>query len=247
MDMTAEAITKIEALAAPTTFRALDVHGIETTFSSKPLHQVKAAPPEEAPVVPVSTLAGFADLIKANLEGQDFPGEFLIHVQDEHTVVLKARVCDPFGRRLELIRAQPVEFRKFQFGQWHDQESFAIAMMSLFADSPDRNYVLQMASALTNESTSLSEDDGVSQKATIKAGLRTKENVTLRPRVDLAPYRTFPEVEQPISQFIFRARMSGDTPALMLVEADGGRWKVDAISTISQAMAAFDLNIPIIA
>jgi len=33
----------------------------------------------------------------------------------------------------------------------------------------------------------------------------------------------------------------------MLVEADGGRWKIDAIATIRNAMAAFGQEIPIIA
>ncbi len=75
-----------------------------------------------------------------------------------------------------------------------------------------------------------------------------KESITIKPRVALAPFRTFPEIEQPISEFVFRARCTGEgTPALMLVEADGGRWKIDAITTIRAEMEAFGLNIPIIA
>lgn len=247
MDITAETIQKVLDIARPETREVKDVHGVSTIFSTKPLHQVDAAAPKLPQLVEVSTLAGFADLVLARLEEKAFSADFVIHVEDERTVTLKARESDQYGRRLVLIKAQPVEFNQFRFGQWHDQEAFAIALMSLFSDSPDRDYVLKMASTLTNESTSISEDDGVSQKATVKAGLRTKENVTLKPRVDLAPYRTFPEVDQPISQFIFRARMTGDTPALMLVEADGGRWKIDAIATLRAAMDAFGLEIPIIA
>ena len=64
----------------------------------------------------------------------------------------------------------------------------------------------------------------------------------------MAPFRTFPEVEQPTSQFVFRAKCDGENkPYLMLVEADGGRWKIEAISTIRKAMEAFALDIPIIA
>ena len=37
------------------------------------------------------------------------------------------------------------------------------------------------------------------------------------------------------------------SPYLMLVEADGGRWKIDAIATIKAAVEAFGLTIPIIA
>ena len=248
MDMTAEAMQKTLDISRPETHEIEDVNGIRTTFSTKTLFQIKAAAPEEPSGVAVSTLAGFADLIRAGLEGKDFPQEWMIHVQDEKRVSLKVKTSDKFGRRLTLIEAQPVSFRQFQFGQWYTQEEFAIAVASLFAESPDKDYVLRMASTLTNEVTTLSEDDGFSQKATTKAGMRLKEAITIKPKVAMAPYRTFPEVDQPVSEFVLRARCGdGASPSLMLIEADGGRWKVDAIAKISAAMKSFDLNIPIIA
>mgnify|MGYP001347417902 CR=1 FL=1 len=127
------------------------------------------------------------------------------------------------------------------------QEEFAIAVASLFAETPDKQYVLNCASTLTNDATTTSEDDGFTQRATAKAGLRLKDVITLKPRVELAPYRTFPEIEQPVSQFVFRARCDGQsTPSLMLVEADGGRWKIQAMAAISEMLRNFDLGIPII-
>jgi hypothetical protein len=105
-----------------------------------------------------------------------------------------------------------------------------------------------MAATLTNDASRTSEDDGFTQRVNVKAGIRTKEDTTIQPRVDLAPYRTFPEVDQPMSPFVFRARCTGEgIPALMLVEADGGRWKVEAIATLKAAMDAFGLEVPIIA
>lgn len=247
MDITAETIQKVLDIAKPEIHDIEDAHGKAARYSTKQLHQIQAAAPKEPAHVGVFTLAGFADLVKAKLEDQDFPADFLIHVEDHQTVTLKARQSDEYGRRLVLIQAQPVPFDRFKFGQWHDQEAFAIALASQFADSPDKDYVLKMAATLINEGTNTSEDDGFSQRATIKAGLRTKENVTLKPKVELAPFRTFPEVDQPVSPFVFRAKCVGETPALMLVEADGGRWKVNAIATIRKAMEAFGLEIPIIA
>lgn len=247
MDFTSEAMQKTLDIAKPEIHKVEDVHGITAQFSTKPLHQVEAAAPKEPAPVSVATLAGIRDLILAKLEGFDYPAKFIIHVENEQTVALKAQSTDGYGRRLTLIKAQPVPFDRFKFGQWHDQESFAIALASLFADTPDKAYVLSMASSLTNDATSNSEDDGFTQRATVKAGLRMKEQITLKPRVDLAPFRTFPELDQPISQFVLRARTMGETPALMLVEADGGRWKVDAIAKIAEALKAFNLNIPIIA
>lgn len=247
MDFTAEAMQKTLDIAKPETFDITDVHGVTTVFSSKQLHQVKAEAPALAKLVEVSTLAGIADLVKAELEILDFEGQFVLHIQDEQTVAMKHKECDEYGRRLEIIRAKPVPFDRFKFGQWYDQESFVIAVATLFADTPDKDYVLKVASALINEGGTITEDDGLSQRATIKAGLRTKETTTIKPRVDLAPFRTFPEVPQPISSFVFRARCIGESPALMLVEADGGRWKIDAIQRIKETLEAFGLKIPIIA
>ena len=46
----------------------------------------------------------------------------------------------------------------------------------------------------------------------------------------LTPYRIFNEVEQPSSQFIFRINSMAN---LALFEADGGKWKLDAINNIA--------------
>lgn len=248
MDFTAEAMQKTLDLAKPELHEVEDVHGIKTIYSTKPLHQVKAAAPEEPSSVAVSTLSGLRDLIQAKLESLDFPSAFLIHVEDETTVALKARESDEFGRRITLVKAKPVPYDRFKFGEWIDQEKFAIAVASLFADTEDRGYVLSMASTLTNDASQTSEDDGFTQRVNVKAGMRMKESVTLKPKVSLAPYRTFPEIAQPISDFVFRAKCDGEgRPYLMLVEADGGRWKIDAIARIREAMAAYELSIPIIA
>ena len=245
--MLAEFLSKVLDIAKPEMHTVKDVHGVETVFSTKPLHQIQAEAPKQAPGVPVSTLKGFADLVHAKLEDGAFQDDFVIHVQDEATVTLKSRKSDDYGRRLTLIQAKPVPFDQFKFGTWVDQETFAIAVASLFADNEDKAYVLKVASILTNEAVGTTEDDGFTQRVNVKAGLLQKAVTTLKPRVALAPFRTFPEVTQPVSDFVFRARGGDSGATLMLVEADGGRWKIDAIETLRKAMEAYELGIPIVA
>ncbi|MFQ9697783.1 MAG: hypothetical protein ACLRY5_13210, partial [Zhenhengia sp.] len=72
-------------------------------------------------------------------------------------------------------------------------------------------------------------DDGVSQAATIKTGVASIGEVKVPNPVYLAPYRTFAEIEQPVSKFVFRME-SG--PKAALFEADGGAWKNEAILKI---------------
>lgn len=247
-DTTSETIQKILDIARPEVHEVIDALGRAARYSTKPLTEIKAKAPELSALVDVNTLTGFADLVKAQLETLATFEGYLIHIEDEGTVVLKAKQTDEYGRRESLIQAKPVKFDRFQFGRWQDQETFAIEVAAKFADSPDKDYVLKMASTMTNDATSTTEDDGFTQRASIKAGLRMKEQVTIKPRVALAPYRTFPEVEQPLSEFVFRAKASGEgVPHLMLVEADGGRWKVAAIAALKEAMGAFGLGISIIA
>lgn len=70
--------------------------------------------------------------------------------------------------------------------------------------------------------------------------------------VILAPYRTFPEIEQPLSKFIFR--MKNDRgPEAALFEADGKAWRNKAIRDIKEYLEKAledlegDLQIQIIA
>lgn len=58
------------------------------------------------------------------------------------------------------------------------------------------------------------------------------ENVVIPPRVKLAPYRTFIEIEQPESEFVFRARKADDLPHFALFEADGGAWRIESMKRI---------------
>ena len=50
----------------------------------------------------------------------------------------------------------------------------------------------------------------------------------------LTPFRTFYEVEQPESEFVFRIENRGDAPKFKLIEADGGRWKYEAMQQIKE-------------
>lgn len=101
---------------------------------------------------------------------------------------------------------------------------------------------------LTDGTVAQAEDDGVSQRTTVKQGVQLKENVTVKGRVTLRPYRTFREVEQPASEFIFRLRSrDGGVPECALFEADGGKWKLDAVLTIKAWLETQQLGMPVIA
>ena len=93
---------------------------------------------------------------------------------------------------------------QFEYGREYDQESFLVSMQSCFMPSEDREAVTILASNITNTQEQAYSDNGVTQQAVMKTGITTKENVLVPNPVNLIPYRTFLEVEQPASDFIFR-------------------------------------------
>lgn len=76
-------------------------------------------------------------------------------------------------------------------------------------------------------------DDGVSQKTTVKMGVELSDVIVPNP-VKLRPYRTFAEIEQPESSYVFRIKDTDRGPAFKLVEADGGLWKNDVMKKIKE-------------
>lgn len=76
-------------------------------------------------------------------------------------------------------------------------------------------------------------DDGITQKATVKTGLASRGDAVIPSPVTLKPYRTFTEVDQPESRFVFRMKEDKyEGVQCALFEADGGAWKLQAMENI---------------
>ena len=106
-----------------------------------------------------------------------------------------------------------------------DYESFIIAMRSKFIPNDDTAYLLDLLSRINKENGVTTSDNGITQTVEARSGVSLKATVAIKPRVTLAPYRTFLEVAQPESEFVLRVSGDGD---IGLFEADGGMWKLTA-------------------
>jgi hypothetical protein len=94
--------------------------------------------------------------------------------------------------------------------------------------------------------SNLCEDDGVTQRVNVQSGVVLKTTMPLQPRVSLAPYRTFAEIDQVVSTFIFRARVFNSQVQLAIFEGDGGRWRLAAVAAIKAWLASQIKTSPII-
>lgn len=175
----------------------------------------------------INTLSGFVNYIKSNIERVEKP--MLVHIKNETTVYLRGPL-EIDGERETLAKAKAI-VPDFDFGYFLDMESFNISLQSKFVPSDHRAILLQVIGNVSEDNIRQTGDDGVSQAVTINQGIATKADVRVPNPVDLAPYRTFLEVEQPTSQFIFRMK---DGPRGAIFEADGGSWRNQAIVNIRE-------------
>lgn len=173
----------------------------------------------------IKTLTGLVDYIKSNLERKE--AKLLLHIEKPDEVSLMGLLAED-GSREYLASAQAIVPR-FNFDYYLDIEEFNVALQSVFAPTADRDILLKVVGNLKEDNVKTTGDDGISQAVTIKTGVATAADVKVPNPVTLAPYRTFIEVKQPESKFIFRMK---DGPRGAIFEADGGAWRNQAILNI---------------
>lgn len=78
-------------------------------------------------------------------------------------------------------------------------------------------------------------DDGMTQIVEARQGIALVGDVAVPNPVMLTPFRTFRDVLQPSSLFVIRlqtGKAAGGLPEAAIFEADGGAWRLTAISRV---------------
>ena len=217
------AIEKIVSLAAPT---VIDVG--EKKFSDR--HFEEIIPQKNYPqVLEVNSLDSIVQLIRQEA-AQAYADKSRLYVQvEEHDRVRVFTSYDERMKRSYLYTAK-ADVPGFRSG-WKESEEMLIALRSLFLQTEDIAYLLELLSKMDDEQSVSSFDNGVTQTVEAKKGVALKEKVVVRPRVKLTPFRTFLEVAQPESEFLLRVSEGG---RIALFEADGGVWKLVAKENIKK-------------
>lgn len=202
--------------------KVIDIDGKK--FTTNQVYSVKDPLPA---ALGVTTLTALVDYIKAKIDAK-YGNKGLIHVVSPSKVEFYSELREDKERE-SYIEAKALLPDNIYFDRFIDPEEFNIMLQSSFVENKDRSLLLKVVGNIKDEAVKQFGDDGVSQAATIKTGVASVNNVVVPNPVILAPYRTFPEIEQPESKFIFRMK-SG--PYAALFEADGGAWRNEAMSRI---------------
>lgn len=194
------------------------------TYSNKRLERITLPTPS---TIKATTLTALVDYIKSNHD-KKCSESLLVHVISPSEVALLSELRPDYNRE-NYMTCEALLPDNIYFDRFIDTEQFNIMLQSSFIENQDRNLLLKVTGCIKDSAVKEIGDDGVSQAATIKTGVASVNDVIVPNPVKLAPFRTFPEIEQPESKFIFRMRTG---PQAALYEADGGAWRNEAMIRI---------------
>lgn len=215
------------------------------TYSDKDL-KIIVNDPRPSPLKFLS-LTALVEYIKSECE--DFSaGKIFFLVDNINHVSLVQEYSGERKARTVFAEVNPITTDVFPFGKWMDIESMIINAKTFFLPGTDLDEIVALLSSVSKDSAVDTKDDGVTQQVNVRVGIRgaLTEKKDSKGIYKLAARRIFPEVDQPVSEFIFRMRAS-DPVTTAIFEADGGAWKLDALSNIRSWIENQGLGITVLA
>lgn len=135
----------------------------------------------------------------------------------------------------------------FAYGRYHDLAHMIIGLLSQFDHTDHRSDLMKLIGNIKTEAITTHVDDGVTQRVTAMTGVARVAEVDVPNPVSLKPFRTFAEIEQPASLYVFRLQGAKEgKPQAALFSVDDHRWQLDAIARIKAWLAERITDMPII-
>lgn len=213
-------INRIVELAAPTTY---EIDGC--TYSSESLRRID--PPKYKPEpINVTGLDSICKLVQN--EAKAVGRKIFIRIAAYNKVSVFSTFDDQYERSY-LYRCE-ADTPNVTVDRFLPYEKAVIELRSLYIPNEGSEYLLNLLGSITSESKVTSSDNGVTQTVEAKSGISLLQNVQVKSRVSLRPFRTFIEVAQPESEFLLRISGNGE---IGLYEADGGVWKLEATRNVA--------------
>jgi|SRR5579862_475578 len=174
------------------------------------------------------TLRSLAQYAASGVEAVNPEAAHFLHVEPQRVSFVST--LSDFHRKREVLAVASFFPACDQYiNKWISLEDAIIGLLAEFDASGDRDAVIAALKAVKREDTEIHEDNGIGQQVTARAGVALVTMLSVPNPVSLAPFRTFPEVTQPLSLFALRLK---DGPQVVLKQADGSRWQVEAAASI---------------
>lgn len=207
-------------------------------YSDKTLERIDYDPTPAA--VKTSTLSSIVDYIN---EDVDYirGNKLMIHVVSPTRVEVRDYLNRNMKRCTYMVAEADVPF--IPFGKFIPLEEFKILLASCFEsgelldEGSDKETLMSFVSNVQVGTIADYGDDGISQKAVVTKGISHKEEVIVPSPVALRPYRSFHEISQTMSEFVFRLKEEHGQILCALFEADGGAWKNATQQSIAEYLS----------
>lgn len=193
-----------------------------------------------ANAIHMTTLSSLVDYIKAGIDSM--AEHMLVQVVSPTEVSLISMLNG--DRKRECLAQVRADVPEFAYGKFMDSEAFLIGIRSKFIQNDGAEALLRFAGTVQSGTVAKYGDDGITQSATVSKGVVGKETELVPNPVKLRPYRTFTEVQQPESEFVFRMKDYDNSVACAVFEADGGAWKCQAMKNIKLYLEAELADLP---
>ena len=211
------------------------------------------SPTKRPQAVEVNTLFSLVEFAKAEGINNEWkaPGGYFAVISENMGVSIYSGFKEAQDKQRTLVARAKNNFQPFQFDKFYPSEIFNIMLQTRFVYEKGEAIALfqNMSKLQIDEGINLS-DDGMTTKITVRRGMSAASLDTeiMKTRFPLAPYRIFPECDQPISDFLVRIKGSKEEGAhIGLWETDGGLWQFQAKSIIIAKLQDYGLVIPIYA
>lgn len=219
--LNAEGVQKIIDVAK---FEVKEINGVQYYVGSDGAQMLMLPRVTETHLFSLKQIVNFAaDLAQKSSE------KFTINVRSfDEVEIYSQSVAGPKVRDCHANSDISETFKTFPFGSKMTQEDFIIQLMTKFVQDDVTKELIKLVSTFKKDSEVKLDDDGFSQKATVKSGVALVKEASIKNLWVLKTYKTFPEIEQPSIPYILRLHDSSSGPLFALYDCDGGAWKVDA-------------------
>ena len=196
-------------------------------------------------LITLSTLDGLVDYINndPDMIFHNPETRYQVIVNSPTEVLVISPYAGYYKERSTIIRCA-ADVPQVAFGCFMDTEKFQVLLQTCFLETENLKLVLKLAGSVRKEQNLQTADDGVSQKVTINSGVTTAADVIVKNPVELVPFRTFVEIEQPASPFVLRFNQDGDAA---LFTGAGKSWVVEAkmsiVAYLEQKLVDSDANV----
>ena len=159
--------------------------------------------------------------------------DILVHIESYNKISVWSGEHPIFHKRDLLLTSGHEDVFNLK-EDYYDFETFLIKVSTMFKESEDKKTLLLSIGTVKDGVVKTFSDDGLSQTVSAKVGLEMASEKKVPTIVDLKPFVTFNEIDQPTRKFIVRAKSGGEKPSFALFNADGGAWKLEAIANIKK-------------